>query len=86
MAVTVSGRVLKVERRAGNFNNDQGENIAYDFTVAKLLVDDDVLEVKFRPNRPDAQPPVKGADITVEVELPRGSKPTAVAYVGSSAK
>jgi hypothetical protein len=79
-AVTVTGTVLEVERRKGSFDNDRGENIQYDYTLATVLCGSKVVEVKFRNDRPDAQPPAEGAEIALEVEVPKGIKVIAKGY------
>lgn len=78
--IQVQGKVLKVEHKAGRFNNDQGESIVYDYHLARILAGDEVVEVKFASDRPDLLPPAKGADVVVEVELPGRVKSKAVAY------
>lgn len=79
-----NAQVLKVEHRAGNFTNGAGEKIEYDFHLATLFCGGDVIEVKFKPDRPDARPPKAGDTITLAVELPKGTKPVATAYVPAS--
>jgi hypothetical protein len=81
--IQVSGNVLKVEHKAGKFTNDQGEQITYDYFLARILAGDEVVEVKFASDRPDLLPPDKGAQVVVEVELPGRVKSKAVAYAST---
>lgn len=76
--ITVTGRVLKTEHKAGTFTNDQGERIAYDYHLAHILTDESVVEVKFANDRPDVPIPSKGQELVVEVELPGRIKCKAV--------
>lgn len=82
--IVLTGTVLETEHRAGTFVNDRAESITYDFHVASVLVGTKVVEVKFRNDNPDARPPAQGAVVAIEVELPKGIKPTARRYVESS--
>lgn len=76
--ISVTAPVLEVEHRKGDFRNDQGENIAYDFHVAHLhLGGANILQCKIRNDNADAPIPAEGSWVTVEVELPKGTRVTA---------
>lgn len=79
-AITVQGTVLETVRRNGEF-----EGRAYDFQLTSVLVGTKVIDVRFNPDNGDARVPADGAVITLEVELPKGTRPTAKRYVEAAA-
>jgi|GEM_PF-4713276 len=54
-SVLLVGNVVKSERRKGSFTNDRGENVEYDFILAKFLAPEyEAYDVRF---------PSKGIDV-----------------------
>lgn len=78
--ITLSGKVLEVERKSGEF-----EGRPYDFHVAHVLVGRKVVEVRYNPDNRDAGLPAQDAVIVLEIELPKGVRPVARAYVSAPA-
>ena len=77
----LSGKLLDIEHKAGQFVNDRGESVSYDFVVLHVLEGREVHKVRL-PREVNVLdlPYEKGDDIEVAVTVPANTK---VLYAGA---
>ncbi len=64
----ISGTFLRTERKSGDFTNDQGEKINYDYSLMHVLDDVAVRKVRL-PKDVHTVPFEKGDAVEVDVEV-----------------
>jgi hypothetical protein len=69
------GRLLDVEHKVGDFTNDRGEKVSYDFEVLHVLEGREVQKVRLpKEIRSSDLSYVKGEDIEILVTVPANTK------------
>lgn len=71
----ITGTVVKIDRRSGDFVNAQGENIAYDFSIVRVLSETgDVADVRIPASKQHIGVPAKGDAVSYSLSVPTGTK------------
>jgi hypothetical protein len=83
IGLKLSGALVDITRSAGDFINDSGNKVVYDFTLLKVFTGLDVVAVRLPTGtRVEDLPFGKGDSVNLEVTVPPTSK---IMYAGVSA-
>lgn len=75
IALQLSGTLVDITRSAGDFINDSGNKVVYDFTLLKIFTGIDVVAVRLPTGtRVEDLPFSKGEDVDLVVTVPSTSK------------
>ncbi len=75
IALQLSGSLVDITRSAGDFVNDSGNKVVYDFTLLKVFTGLDVVAVRLPSGtRVEDLPFSKGDDVHLEVTVPPQAK------------
>ena len=71
----LSGTLVDITRKKGDFVNEQGNKVEYDFTLLKVFTGLDVVAVRLPTGtRVEDLPFSKGQDVELEVSVPSTAK------------
>ena len=71
----LSGTLLDIERKAGNFAGDNGKEVSYDYTVLHVLAGREVVIARLpKEVDPRSLPFIVGDVVDVLVTVPKGTK------------
>lgn len=83
ISLKLSGSLIDITRSAGDFINDSGNKVVYDFTLLKVFTGLDVVAVRLPTGtRVEDLPFSKGDKVNLEVTVPPTSK---IMYAGVAA-
>lgn len=75
IVLQLSGSLIDITRKAGDFVNEAGNKVEYDFTLLKVFTGLDVVAVRLPTGtRVEDLPFRKGQDVELEVSVPATAK------------